>query len=161
MATTTDMVRHMLATLAYRLQTAVRGAPTGFESFDAGHGVRTPAKLIRHMSHVLKYAHRHLSADADVESPDELPFEKEVERFHELLARVDNDLKTASAWADDEILMQLIQGPLSDAMTHAGQLAMLRRLAGSPVRGQSFSAADIKAGQVGQEQSEPRKLFDG
>ena len=154
-----DVLRHFLAALAYRLQTAVRGAPAGFGDFDAGHGVRPPAAIVRHMTHVLRYAHRRFAPAADVEAPPELPFADEVTRFHETLAVVDRDLAELLDEVDEDVVLRLLQGPLVDAMTHVGQLAMLRRMAGAPIPGQSFSAADVEIGRVGADQSPPRRSF--
>ncbi len=161
MADATTTLRHFLATLAYRFQTAVRDAPREFGDFEAGHGVRTPAHIVRHMTHLLKYSHSRFDAAADVDPPTELTFAEGVLRFHELLAVLDRDLAERPEDGDDDVLLKLLQGPLADAMTHAGQLAMLRRLAGAPVRGQSFVAADIRIGRVGADQSAPRRLFEG
>lgn len=150
-----DVLRHFLAALAYRFQTAIRGTPPGFGDFDAGHGVRPPAEIVRHMTHVLQYAHRRFAPAADVEPPSELPFAEEVARFHEALAVVDRDLVEHLDEVDEDVVLRLLQGPLADAMTHAGQLAMLRRMAGAPIPGQSFSAADVEIGRVGPDQSPP------
>jgi hypothetical protein len=46
----------------------------------------------------------------------------------------------------------LFQGPIADALTHVGQLAMQRRLTGAPTRGENFFVAVVTAGQVGEEQ---------
>ncbi len=158
-STATDLLRHFLATLAYRLRTAAKDAPAGFGDFDAGYGVRTPAEVVRHMTHVISWAHVHLSDSADADPPAELPFDDELTRFHGVLAALDRDLIAHVEQTDEGVLMKLLQGPLSDAMTHAGQVAMLRRMAGLPVRGQNFAAADIRPGHVGADQSEPRRPF--
>lgn len=147
----TETLRHFLAALAYRFQTAVRDAPAGFGTFEAGSGVRGPAFIVRHMSHVLKYAHSRFAADADVEEPSEFDFDQEVGRFHDLLAVLDQDLCGTSIPSDDT-LFRLLQGPFADVMTHVGQLAMLRRMAGSPVPGQNFFKANVQRGRVGVDQ---------
>ncbi len=160
MATATDLLRHFLASLAYRLRTAVRDPPSGFGDFAAGYGARTPAEIVRHMTHMLRYGHRHFSASADVSPPSELPFDDELTRFHGSLAVLDRDLIEQAGREEEGVLMKLLQGPLSDEMTHAGQITMLRRMAGSPVLGQNFAAADIETGRVGADQSEPREPFE-
>ena len=117
------LLRHFLATIAYRSQKAVRGAPAHFSEFRAARGVRTPHELVRHMSDVLGYARAHLRGDSW--RARRLPtFDEEVERLHEIL----DDLSAQLATADlaDGLPDRLLQGPLSDAMSHAGQLAMLR-----------------------------------
>ena len=158
MASATDTIRHYLATLAYRLQTAVRGAPAGFGGFEAGHGVRTPHEIVHHMNDALTSAHRHVSGTAHTDPQSDLAFDDEISRFHELLARVDGALVEHSP--EEDILRKVFQGPLSDAMTHVGQIAMLRRMAGSSVRGQNFMAANVRIGRVGDKQSGPRKPSD-
>ena len=54
----------------------------------------------------------------------------------------------------------MFQGPIADALTHIGQIGMMRRMAGAPVRGENYFKADIAAGRVGAEQSAPRFEFD-
>jgi hypothetical protein len=147
------MLRHFLATLAYRTQKALRGAPDTFGAFDAGAGVRTPTQLVRHMTMVMNYARgRFEGSQAAVEPLIDL--QAEVERFHAVLADVSAHLAagTAPRGVTDA---QLLQGPFADALTHAGQLALLRRLAGCPVPAESFVAAAIDASNVGTSQPDP------
>lgn len=135
------MLRHFLAALAYRTQKAVRDAPEGFADFRAGNDVRTPCELVRHMTSVLGYARTFFIGGEY--RPEPLPtFREEVERFHEMLAKLRGDLESGSPLTGltEE---QLLQGQFSDAMTHAGQLAMLRRLYGAPVRSENFIHAAI------------------
>lgn len=147
------LLQHFLASLAYRTQKALRGAPVGFGDFRIAPTARTPHELLTHMTHVIGFARTTLRTDA--RSTPRLPlFADEVSRFHDTLAALHADLGDASLTASmsDE---RLLQGPLSDAMTHAGQLAMLRRLAGSPVPSEDFSEATIDSANVGVEQPEP------
>jgi hypothetical protein len=147
------LLQHFLATLAYRTQKALRGAPDGFADFPAGMNIRTPHELIWHMTGVIGYARTMLHGGTF--SPPRLEhFAEEVRRFHETLAALRADLEDPSLEASitDE---QFLQGPLSDAMTHVGQLAMLRRLAGSPVASENFIFAAISAANVGEHQAEP------
>jgi hypothetical protein len=55
---------------------------------------------------------------------------------------------------------KLFQGPIADALTHVGQIAMLRRMAGCPVRGENYFVAPIEIGRVGAEQAAPVKEFE-
>jgi hypothetical protein len=147
------MLRHMLATLAYRTQKALRDAPAHFGEFDVGQGVRTPHELVRHMTQVIGSARSKLRGGTF--SPERLPtFAQEVARFHELLDALHADLGDPSlkATISDE---QFLQGPLSDAMTHAGQLALLRRLSGAPVQAENFILAAVRTDDVGQQQPDP------
>src|SRR4030081_1952962 len=124
------LLQHFLAALAYRTQKALRGAPDGFSSYRAGTHVRTPHELLWHMTGVIGYA-RTMLHGGDYAPPRLASFIEEVERFHETLSAPRDHFAsdTLQARITDE---QFLQGPLADAMTHAGQLAMLRRLAGSP-----------------------------
>jgi hypothetical protein len=147
------VLQHFLAALAYRTQKALRDAPDSFADFRAGTHVRTPHELLWHMTGVIGYA-RTMLHGGDF-APRQLPtFDAEVARFHETLAALHADFEdpTLSARISDE---QFLHGPLSDAMTHAGQLAMLRRLAGSPVASENFIFADIRADNVSAAQAMP------
>jgi hypothetical protein len=147
------MLRHFLAALAYRTQKALRDAPDGFGDFSVGGMVRTPRELVRHMTSVLGYARTYLVGGRYW--PEPLPdLAKEIERFHEMLADLSSRLERGEPLR--EITPeQLLQGPFSDAMTHAGQLAMLRRLSGAPVPPENFIVADIHINRLGAEQPAP------
>jgi len=147
------MLRHFLAALAYRTQKALRDAPPGFGDFSAGERTRTPRDLVRHMTSVLGYARTFFVGGRYW--PDALPdLASEVERFHAMLAdvagRLERDEPLAGITPE-----QLLQGPFADAMTHAGQLALQRRLAGAPVPPENFIVADIRADRLGPEQPSP------
>ena len=86
-----------------------------------------------------------------------LPWPDEEHRFFASLAAFDAHL--ASHKRLHAPVERLLQGPVADALTHTGQLAMLRRLAGVPIRGESFYDAAIAPGQVGVEQPAPVKPF--
>ncbi len=142
-----QLLRHFLAALAYRTQKALRGAPAEFGSFRAEAGVRTPAELVRHMTSVLGYARTMFVGGRYW--PDALPsLEAEVERFHETLADLARHLEAGTPLQQGLTPERLLQGPFSDAMTHAGQLAILRRLAGVPVAPENFVVAAIDAGSA-------------
>lgn len=147
------LLQHFLAALAYRTQKALRGAPDGFAELRVGTHVRTPHELVWHMTGVIGYARTMLHGGTF--APPRLPtFEAEVARFHDTLAALRDDFADPALVAriTDE---QFLQGPLADAMTHAGQLAMLRRLAGSPVASENFIFARVTAANVGAAQPEP------
>ncbi|MEO8648270.1 MAG: hypothetical protein ABI539_03795 [Acidobacteriota bacterium] len=148
-----QMLRHFLGALAYRTQKALRGASEDFGAFSAGGDVRTPAELVRHMTSVIGYAQTFFTGG--VYRPDPLPtFGEEIERFHRVLAEVSLRLKNGERLTGltEE---QLLQGQFSDAMTHAGQIAMLRRMAGHPVPSENFIYAKISANNVSSSQPEP------
>ena len=153
MTETRTLLQHFLAALAYRTQKALRGAPDSFADFRVGPTSRTPKELVWHMTSVIGYARTMLHGGRF--TPPELPtFADEIARFHETLAALSADFADASLTAriTDQ---QFLQGPLSDAMTHAGQLAMLRRLVGSPVASENFIFAEVRADNVGADQPEP------
>jgi hypothetical protein len=150
---TRAMLRHFLAALAYRTQKALRGAPPAFGEFHAGQDVRTPADLVRHMTSVLGYARTFFVGGRY--RPEPLPtLTAEIERFHEMLADLAAHLEQGTELRDIGP-EQLLQGPFADAMTHAGQLTMLRRLAGVPVAPENFVVADITADRLGPDQPMP------
>ena len=153
MDTTRSLLRHFLATLAYRTQKALRGAPDSFSEFRAGPNVRTPHELIWHMTGLVGYARTFFTGG--VWQPDRLAsFADEVRRFHDILGDLAEHLESGTISADTSF-ERLLQGPLADAMTHVGQLAMLRRLEGSPVPPENFMRADIQPTNLGQEQPPP------
>jgi hypothetical protein len=148
------LLQHFLAALAYRTQKALRDAPPSFADFRAGTNVRTPYELVWHMTGVIGYA-RTMLHGGDFEPPRLGSFDAEVSRFHDTLAALHHDFGDASLHAairDD----QFLQGPLADAMTHAGQLAILRRLQGSPVPSENFIFATIDSDNVGATQALPK-----
>ncbi len=149
------LVRHELAALAYRFVKAVRGAPEGFGEFDAGAGVRPPRALVHHINGVLGYlaqALEHGDERGRFHHP-ELDWEGEVAAFHASLERLDAIVRRTTPRL--ETLQRALQGPLADAMTHVGQLALLRRLAGAPVHAENFYFADVRVGRLGPEQAAP------
>ena len=147
------LLRHFLAALAYRTQKALRGAPKSFATFRAVPGVWTPQELLRHMSSVLGYARTFFIGGEYRAEP--LPdLDSEIRRFHSLLEDLGHHLDQATPFRNTTT-ERMLQGPFSDAMTHAGQLIMLRRLSGSPVSPENFIVADIHANNLTQEQAEP------
>lgn len=148
--------RHFLAGLAYRTQKALRGAPSDFGSFDAGGQVRTPAELVRHMTSVLGYARTFFTGASY--RPDPLPsLDDEIGRFHEVIADLARLVGSDAPMLGEMTAEKFLQGPFSDAMTHAGQLAILRRLAGYPVPPENFIYAEIDSERLGRDQAEPAR----
>lgn len=147
------LLHHFLAALAYRTQKALRGAPESFATFRAAPQVRTPHELVWHMDSVLGYARTFFIGGHYREAP--LPsFQEEVRRFHQKLEDLARHLDAGTP-LQGTTPERLLQGPFSDAMTHAGQLAMLRRLAGSPVPPENFIVADIRSNNLGPTQPTP------
>jgi hypothetical protein len=140
------LLRHFLATLGYRAGKVIRGAPADFAEFGAGHGVRKPVEIVSHMSAVLAHALSFLGGPTPI--PSEIgTWDREVRRFYGLLRELDRSFESGATLAG-RTEEQLLQGPLADAMTHVGQLAMLRRLASSPIPKESFDEASIGLGDI-------------
>jgi signal transduction histidine kinase len=152
-----ELLRHFLAAIAYRTQKALRGAPERFPSFAAGHQVRTPVEILRHMTSLLGYVRTFFLGGTYPVKPDPLPtFREEMERFHEMVEAV-GDLLDSARPLRDISTEQLLQGPFADVMTHVGQLALLRRLADAPVAPENFIYADIQGDRLGPEQPMPAR----
>ena len=153
-----EVLRHTVATLAYRAEKAVRNAPPDFVDFRIAPDSRTPVEILAHMGDLLDWAlwlarGKHRWRDA---TP--LPRDEEVQRFFAALAAFDAFL--ASGAPLGRSIERLFQGPIADALTHTGQLTMLRRAAGSPIRGENYAKARILTGRVGPDQSSERVEFD-
>ena len=150
-----ELLRHTLATLAYRATRALDGASESFASFD-GAG-RQPVKILAHMGDLFDWA---LSMAAGIQSwhnSEPLEWDEEKQRFFAALGAFDAYL--ASGQPLHAEIERLFQGPVADALTHVGQLAMLRRMAGSPTVGENFYVAAVAVGQVGADQPAPVKPF--
>jgi hypothetical protein len=148
----TIIVRHFLASLAYHATKAIRDAPTRYPELDIGHGIRTPRQILHHITGVLSYAHSFYEHYDTTYFPDK-SWKEEVAHFYETLRKLDKSMAENST--NKVTIQRLLQGPLSDAMAHTGQLLMLRRFAGSPVPAENFLMADIRVGIVGPNQADP------
>jgi hypothetical protein len=152
-----EMLRHTLATLAYRGGKAVRDAPEGFGGFVAGVGTRRPVEILAHVGDLLDWALWLARGEHRWKDSEPLAWDGEVARFFEGLAAFDAFL--ASGEPLGCAAERLFQGPVADALTHVGQIALLRRMAGAPVRGENYFKAEIVAGRVGAVQDAPRREF--
>lgn len=153
-----ELLRHTLATLAYRGAKVVRAAPAGFEDFRLSETSRTAGQILGHAGDLMDWALSIASGAEPWRDSKPLPWNQEQDRFFRALAGFETYL--ASEQPLHALAEQLFQGPIADALTHVGQLAMMCRVAGSPVRGENYFKADIRAGRVGPEQSKPRREFD-
>ena len=154
----TELLRHTLATLAYRGGKAVRGVPPEVATFRAGPETRTPLEILAHVNDLLDWA---LTIAEGVPRFEETVGENwalEVARFHRGLAVLDERL--AAERALGRPAEKILQGPIADALHHVGQIALLRRLGGAPQRGENFYVAEIVTGRTGAEQAPPRREFD-
>ena len=151
------MLRHTIATLSYRGGKAVRGAPSSFASFRIDGECRTPVEILAHMGDLLDWSLWLAKGEHRWHDSTPLPWDQEVHRFFGALENFDDYL--GSNLPLESSPEKLFQGPIADALTHIGQLTMLRRLSGSPVKGENYFKADIVGGRVGPEQSPPRVEF--
>jgi uncharacterized protein YndB with AHSA1/START domain len=157
--TTRAVLRHLVATLAYRAAKVLRDPPAGFDAATFGPATRTPTQIVAHMADLIAWGVRLAQGDYvwKAEGTDE--WGVELRRFFDGLASLDRELAAEGTFAGS--MEKLIQGPLADALTHVGQLAMLRGMAGSPIRPESYARADIVPGRVGLEQAAPVREFSG
>lgn len=153
-----SLLRHAVATIAYRGGKAVRGAPEGFATFHAGCTSRTPAQILAHIGDLFEWALTLAEGEQAWHDSPPLPWTQEIGRFFRTLEAFDARL------AADRALEcpgeKLLQGPVADALTHIGQIAMLRRLSGVPIRGENYFRADIRTGRVGADQAAPTREFN-
>jgi hypothetical protein len=153
-----QLLRHMLATLAYRGGKVLRDAPPGFGDFTPEGSFNTPLALVAHIADLIEWTRRW--CDGDEETYRVTPpatWEDEVSRFYLALSALDLRVRSEAPIAAP--LERLFQAPIADALTHVGQLALLRRMAGSPVLGEAYRKADIVAGRLGPEQAPPGREF--
>jgi hypothetical protein len=150
-----EFLRHTVATLAYRGGKAVRNAPGEFADFQ-GAG-RLPVQVLAHIGDLLNWALSMAMGKRGYTESQPLIWDQEVDRFFFVLRRLDDYL--ASAEPIHAPIEKLFQGPIADALTHVGQIAMLRRLAGAPISGENYFVADITVGRVGTEQATPKREF--
>ena len=152
------LLRHTLATLAYRSGKALRDAPASFAGFRAGATTRTPVEIVAHMGDLFDWALHLARGEYTWNTSTPQPWTQEVERFFTAVAALDTYLASDAPLGYSA--ETLFQGPVADALTHTGQLMMLRRLSGHPARGESYARADIVVGRTGFEQAVPRVEFD-
>jgi hypothetical protein len=153
-----DLLRHTVATLAYRGAKAVAGAPKGFGDFRIGDATRAPVEILSHICDLLDWARALAEGHHRWNPVAPGAWDDVVARFFAALATLEEYLASDRplGWSAE----RLFQGPVADALTHVGQLTMLRRLAGSPVRGENYAKAEIMAGRVGVSQAAPKVEFD-
>ncbi|HEX2897036.1 MAG TPA: hypothetical protein VHP63_03195 [candidate division Zixibacteria bacterium] len=149
-----------MATLAYRAAKTMRGAPESFANFKPSPSSKTPLEIAAHMGDLFDWALSMTSGEPKWNTAVPQSWAKECERFFAALKKFDNAL--ASEMPIKYEITKMFQGPIADALTHTGQLAMLRRLSGFPMKGESYNRADIVIGKVGAEQTpaNPKYEFD-
>ncbi len=152
------LLRHTVATVAYRGGKAVRGAPASFAAYTPDGSPRTAVKILAHIGDLFDWAlSQAKGAEAWTDSTP-LEWDGEVERFFATLQRFDEYLASDAALAEPPEL--IFQGAIADSLTHVGQLAMLRRRAGAKIKGENYSRTQIVPGRVGADQATPKREFD-
>jgi hypothetical protein len=157
----TQLTRHALATLAYRLAKVVRETPADFGDFHPelpGQKLRTPGQILAHMGDLMDWGLARVEGRKDWHNSDPLPWHDETARFFRSIETLDQ--RIAAQGVEGQVAEKLIQSAIADALTHTGQIALLRRMAGIPVRGENYAMAEISAGCVGIDQPAPRLEFD-
>jgi hypothetical protein len=152
MSDKSEVLRHFLAAIAYRGTKAIKNAPKSYPSVSISKGVRTPVELLHHITGVLTYAHSFFE-NYDTTQFQLKSWDAEVDAFYEILSKLDKSLQQLNLKEITE--EQLLQGPFSDAMTHIGQLSLLRRMADSPIPSENFIYAAVQKGAVGPNQPDP------
>jgi hypothetical protein len=151
-------LRHVLATISYRGGKAMRGAPASFAEFHASETTRTPGQILAHIGDLLDWALSQVSGKEKWSDSKPIAWDDGVKRFFASLKALDDYIASDAALSCTP--EKLFQGALADALTHIGQISMLRRLAASPVRAENYFRAEIVAGRVGSEQTPPSKEFN-
>jgi len=152
-----DLLRHTVATLAYRAGKALRGAPPEFAEYRADSTGRTPVQILAHMGDLFDWALSIANGQQKWHNSQPLPWDQEVRRFFAALEAF--DARLASSEPLQAPAGKLFQGPIADAINHVGQIAMLRRMAGCGMGGENYYVADIEVGRVGLEQAAPKVVF--
>jgi hypothetical protein len=153
-----SLLRHTLATIAYRGGKAIRNAGPSFGEYGSPDTSRTPGKILAHIGDLMDWGLAMCEGRREWHDSPPLAWEKECERFFASVKKFDDYL------ASDNPLQvsaeKLFQAPIADALTHVGQIAMLRRMARVPMKSEYYVIAEITAGRVGPDQAAPRKEFD-
>jgi hypothetical protein len=152
------LVRHLLATLAYRASKVLRDPPADFPAYTASPSTRRPTLIVAHMADLMAWGVSLCNGESVWAPAGSDDWDVEVRRLFDGMQRLDARLE---APVSEEAEKKVVAGPLADALTHVGQLSMLRGMAGAPVRPESYARAEIVIGRVGLDQAPPRREFDG
>ena len=155
----TQLLRHTVATLAYRAEKVLRAFPLDVVETRVSPGTRTPLELLSHLGDLMRWAEGLARGENRWQAVPAPSWAEASERFYRGLSALDSAIAAASP--DEARVQQVFQGPIADALTHVGQLAMLRGMLGCPVRPESYARAEIRVGVVGRDQAAALKEFDG
>src|ERR671923_654855 len=89
---TRQLLRHTLATVAYRGGKALRGAPDRFATFHIGDKTRTPAQILAHMGDLFDWALSIAQGKQAWRDSAPLPWDAEVARFFAAVQKFDDYL---------------------------------------------------------------------
>jgi hypothetical protein len=153
------LLRHTLATLAYRSLRSLYPAPPDFADFRASASSRSAAEILAHMGDLLDWSLRNLEGDGSWRVVPPSTWESDKDRFFAALTTLDQALQQRGAAVPGDVALRLLQGPIADALTHVGQLNLLRGLAGAPVKSENYFVADIAAGRTTAIQPPPKRTF--
>ncbi len=153
-----DMLRHTVATLAYRAAKAMRGAPASFADFKPGPSTRTPVQIVAHMGDLFDWGYTMIQGEWKWHNSEPMAWDAECARFFAALDKFDKALGSGEPIKDE--LTKIFQGPIADGLTHTGQLAMLRRLHNAPMKGESYARADIRIGKTTADQTPPNPKYE-
>lgn len=152
-------LRHTVATLAYRAEKVLRDVPDGFAELRLSPSTRTPLETLAHLCDLMSWGERMARGTYHWDPVPAGTWPETVDRFFTMLAALDTALaEVPPVTFPAEVIFQ---GPVADALTHVGQLAMMRGTLSAPVRPESYARADITVGRVGREQSAVRAEFAG
>lgn len=157
MSDSREFLRHTLATVAYRGAKAIRGAGPDFAKYGSPETPRTPVKILAHVGDLMAWGLSMADGSRQWHDSPPLEWEEECERFFAALKKFDDYL--ASEKPLQVSAEKLFQGPIADALTHVGQIAILRRMAGVAIKGENYFVAEVTVGRVGADQAAPRKEF--
>ena len=141
---TTRLMRHLVATIAFRASRALRDAPDGFDDVRLADDGWCARELLLHMSNVLAFAYATIT-QTDRVKHELRDWHGEVDRFYGILGDIDARLATGAS-LEPGMDLKLVQGPFADTLTHVGQLLSMRRRCGSPIPATNYIKADIRTG---------------
>jgi hypothetical protein len=141
-----ELLRHLCATLAFRGGIAISDAPENFAAFRAGEKTRSAGEILAHIGDLIQGSLFLMKGEfVYLQSPPQL-WSEDVKRFFTVAREFDSYLASDAPFAQP--VEKIMQGPIADALTHVGQIVMLRRLAGKPIYAESYYTVEIKAGEV-------------
>jgi hypothetical protein len=153
-----DTLRQLLGTLAYRAAKVLRDVPPQFATYKVAPNARTPVEIVAHLADLMKWGTWLAKGEHVWKAEGSTEWNVELPRFFQLLGELD---ALMAAEEFNGSVEKLIQGPIADALTHVGQLSLIRGAAGMPVKPESYARAEIVPGRVGLDQAAAKVEFDG